>query len=155
MEALNGAHFASKTLMAGFTTVRDLGGNPEAIYALRDAVGKRLIPGPRIFSAGSALSATGGHGDIDGVKPQLLKLWTPETICDSPYECRKATRNAIKMGADWIKITATGGVLSATATGTDQQMTDDELTEIVGTAHNLGVKVAAHAHGNNGVIAAL
>jgi imidazolonepropionase-like amidohydrolase len=76
MEALNGAHFANKTLMAGFTTVRDLGGNPEAIYALRDAVGKRLIPGPRIFSAGSALSATGGHGDIDGVKPQLLKLWT-------------------------------------------------------------------------------
>ncbi|GAC27807.1 hypothetical protein GPAL_0927 [Glaciecola pallidula DSM 14239 = ACAM 615] len=100
MEALNGAHFANKTLMAGFTTVRDLGGNPEAIYALRDAVGKRLIPGPRIFSAGSALSATGGHGDIDGVKPQLLKLWTPETICDSPYGCRKATRNAIKMGAD-------------------------------------------------------
>jgi imidazolonepropionase-like amidohydrolase len=155
MEALIGAHFANKTLMAGFTTVRDLGGNPEAIYALRDAVAKRLVPGPRIFAAGSALAATGGHGDIDGIKPELLKLWTPETICDGPYECRKATRNAIKMGADWIKITATGGVLSDTATGTDQQMTDDELVEIVSTAHGLGVKVAAHAHGANGIKAAL
>jgi imidazolonepropionase-like amidohydrolase len=155
MRALTGAHFANKTLMAGFTTIRDLGGKPEAIYGLRDAVDKGLIPGPRIFAAGSALAATGGHGDVDGVKPELLKLWTPETICDGPYECRKAARNAIKMGADWIKITATGGVLSDTATGTDQQMTDDELTEIVRTAHGLGVKVAAHAHGTNGVIAAL
>lgn len=155
MAALTGAYYANKTLMAGFTTVRDLGGNPEAIYALRDAVAKGLIPGPRIFAAGSALAATGGHGDVDGVKPELLKLWTPETICDGPYECRKAARNAIKMGADWIKITATGGVLSDTATGTDQQMTDGELSEIVRTAHGLGVKVAAHAHGNNGVIAAL
>jgi imidazolonepropionase-like amidohydrolase len=155
MEALIGAHYANKTLMAGFTTVRDLGGNPEAIYALRDAVDKNLIPGPRIFAAGSALAATGGHGDIDGIKPELLKLWTPETICDGPYECRKAARLAIKMGADWIKITATGGVLSDTATGTDQQMTDDELQEIVSTAHGLGVKVAAHAHGANGIKAAL
>ncbi|MFT7526443.1 MAG: imidazolonepropionase-like amidohydrolase [Arenicella sp.] len=155
MDALTGAYYANKTLMAGFTTVRDLGGNPEAIYALRDAVAKGLVPGPRIYAAGSALAATGGHGDVDGVKPELLKLWTPETICDGPYECRKAVRNAIKMGADWIKITATGGVLSDTATGTDQQMTDDELIEIVRTAHGLGVKVAAHAHGANGIKAAL
>ena len=155
MDALTGAHYANKTLMAGYTTVRDLGGNPEAIYALRDAVAKGLVPGPRIFAAGSSLAATGGHGDVDGIKPELLKLWTPETICDGPYECRKATRYAIKMGADWIKITATGGALSDTATGTDQQMTDDELTEIVRTAHGLGVKVAAHAHGANGIKAAL
>ncbi|MEM7360789.1 MAG: amidohydrolase family protein [Pseudomonadota bacterium] len=155
MEALKGAHYANITLMAGFTTVRDLGANPEAIYALRDSVAKGLVPGPRIYAAGSALAATGGHGDVDGIKPELLKLWTPETICDGPYDCRKAVRNAIKMGADWIKITATGGVLSDTATGTDQQMTDDELTEIVRTAHGLGVKVAAHAHGTNGVKAAL
>lgn len=155
MTALIGAHHANTTLMAGFTTVRDLGGEPEAIYGLRDAVAKGLVPGPRIYAAGSALAATGGHGDIDGIKPELLKLWTPETICDGPYECRKAARHAIKMGADWIKITATGGVLSDTATGTDQQMTDDELTEIVRTAHGLGVKVAAHAHGVNGIKAAL
>jgi imidazolonepropionase-like amidohydrolase len=155
MDALTGAHYAHKTLHAGFTTVRDLGGNPEAIYALRDAVDQGLVPGPRIFSAGSALAATGGHADVDGIKPELMKLWTPETICDGPYECRKATRHAIKMGADWIKITATGGVLSDTATGTDQQMTDGELSEIVQTAHGLGVKVAAHAHGANGIKAAL
>lgn len=155
MDALTGAYYANKTLMAGFTTVRDLGGTPEAIYALRDAVEKGFVNGPRIFAAGSALAATGGHGDVDGVKPELLKLWTPETICDGPYECRKAARYAIKMGADWIKITATGGVLSDTATGTDQQMTDGELQEIVSTAHGLGVKVAAHAHGANGIKAAL
>lgn len=155
MQALRGAYFANITLMAGFTTVRDLGGNPEAIYALREMVNKKMVPGPRIFAAGSAFAATGGHGDVDGYKPELLKLWTPETICDSPYECRKAVRNAIKMGADWIKVTATGGVLSDTKTGLDQQMTDGELIEIVKTAHGLGVKVAAHAHGNMGVIAAL
>ena len=155
MSAMKGAYYANKTLQAGFTTVRDLGGNPEAIYALRDAVAKGLVPGPRIFAAGSAIAATGGHGDVDGVKPELLKLWTPETICDGPYECRKVTRNAIKMGADWIKITATGGVLSDTATGINLQMTDDELTEIVRTAHSLGVKVAAHAHGVDGILAAL
>ncbi|MFT6047701.1 MAG: imidazolonepropionase-like amidohydrolase [Arenicella sp.] len=74
MDALTGAYYAKKTLMAGFTTVRDLGGNPEAIYALRDAVAKGLVPGPRIYAAGSALAATGGHGDVDGVKPELLKL---------------------------------------------------------------------------------
>ena len=155
MEALTGAHYANKTLMAGFTTVRDLGGNPEAIYALRNTVAKGLVPGPRIVAAGSALAATGGHADVDGIKPELLKLWTPETICDGPYGCRKAVRHAIKMGADWNKITATGGVLSDTATGTDQQMTDDELAEIVRTAHGLGVKVAAHAHGADGIKAAL
>jgi imidazolonepropionase-like amidohydrolase len=155
MEALNGAHYANITLMAGFTTVRDLGGTPEAIYALRDSVAKGLVPGPRIFAAGSALAATGGHGDVDGVKPELLKLWTPETICDGVDSCRKAVRHAIKLSADWIKVTATGGVLSDTKTGTDQQMTDDELTVIVQTAHGLGVKVAAHAHGANGIKAAL
>lgn len=74
MEALSGAYYAKKTLDAGFTTVRDLGANPEAIYALRAAVKKGHVPGPRIFAAGSALAATGGHGDIDGIKPELLKL---------------------------------------------------------------------------------
>jgi imidazolonepropionase-like amidohydrolase len=155
MSTLQGAYHARITLEAGFTTVRDLGGDPEAIYALRDAINRGLVPGPRIFAAGSSLAVTGGHGDVDGYKPELLKLWTPDTICDGPYECRRAARYAIKMGADWIKITATGGVLSDTATGTDQQMTDDELVEIVSTAHALGVKVAAHAHGADGIKAAL
>lgn len=155
MSALKGAHFARKTLLAGFTTVRDLGGEPEAIFALRDAVERGYVPGPRIIAAGSALAATGGHGDVDGVKAELLTLWTPESICDGPHKCREATRHAIKYGADWIKVTATGGVLSDTATGTGQQMTDDELSEIVATAHALGVKVAAHAHGADGIRAAL
>ncbi len=155
MQALKGALHAKRTLNAGFTTVRDLGGNPEAIYALRDAINNGIVPGPRIFAAGSSLAATGGHGDVDGVKAELLTLWTPETICDGPYDCRRATRYAVKFGADWIKITATGGVLSDTATGTDQQMTDDELTEIMDTAHGLGVRVAAHAHGTDGINAAL
>ena len=155
MQALKGAMHAKRTLDAGFTTVRDLGGKPEAIYALRDAINAGFVPGPRIIAAGSSLAATGGHGDVDGVKAELLTLWTPETICDGPYDCRRATRYAVKYGADWIKITATGGVLSDTATGTDQQMTDDELREIVETAHGLGVKVAAHAHGTDGINAAL
>jgi len=155
MQALKGAMHAKRTLDAGFTTVRDLGGKPEAIYALRDAIDNGFVPGPRIIAAGSSLAATGGHGDVDGVKAELLTLWTPETICDGPYDCRRATRYAVKYGADWIKITATGGVLSDTATGTDQQMTDDELTEIMDTAHGLGVRVAAHAHGTDGINAAL
>lgn len=155
MKALRGVHFAEKTLRAGFTTVRDLGAEPEAIFALRDAIEKGIIVGPRVFAAGSSIAATGGHGDVDGYKAELLELWTPDTICDGPYECRKATRYAIKFGADWIKITATGGVLSDTATGTNQQMTEDELAEIMDTAHKLGVKVAAHAHGADGINAAL
>jgi imidazolonepropionase-like amidohydrolase len=155
MSALNGAMYARRTLEAGFTTVRDLGGDPEAIYALRDATARGVVPGPRIIAAGSSLAATGGHGDVDGYKAELLTLWTPETICDGPYDCRRAVRHAVKYGADWIKITATGGVLSDTGTGTGQQMTDDELAEIVATAHTLGVKVAAHAHGADGINAAL
>ena len=155
MQAMKGAMHAKRTLDAGFTTVRDLGGKPEAIYALRDAVNKGYVQGPRIIAAGSALAATGGHGDVDGIKAELLTLWTPETICDGPYDCRRATRYAVKYGADWIKITATGGVLSDTATGTGQQMTDDELKEIMDTAHGLGVRVAAHAHGTDGINAAL
>jgi len=155
MEALRGAHYARKTLLAGFTTVRDLGADPEAIYALRDSIRDGYVPGPRIFAAGSSIAATGGHGDVDGYKPELLALWTPETICDGPYDCRRAVRHAVKFGADWIKITATGGVLSDTGTGLNQQMTDDELAEIMQTAHSLGVKVAAHAHGTDGIKAAL
>ena len=146
---------AVRTLHAGFTTVRDLGSDPEAIFALRDAIAEGVIIGPRILAAGSSVAATGGHGDVDGYKAELLELWTPETICDGPYDCRRAVRHAIKYGADWIKITATGGVLSDTATGTDQQMTADELREIMDTAHALGVKVAAHAHGTDGINAAL
>lgn len=154
-KAMRGVANAGKTLRAGFTTVRDLGGEPASIFALRDAINAGLIEGPTIVAAGSAIAATGGHGDVDGIRSDLMKLWTPDSICDGVVDCRRATREAIKYGADWIKITATGGVLSDSATGLGVQMTPDELAEIVTTAHNLGRKVAAHAHGTSGVNAAL
>ena len=155
IEALRGAKNARATLHAGFTTVRDLGGTPEAIFAVRDAIANGDLEGPRVFATGSYLSATGGHGDVHGLSIGLMKQWRADTICDGPFDCRRATRQAIKDGSDWIKVTATGGVLSDTATGTDQQLTDDELEEIVVTAHALGRKVAAHAHGADGIIASL
>ena len=146
---------AKKTLMAGFTTVRDLGASAEQIFALRDAIAKGWIEGPRIVAAGTTISVTGGHGDVDGLSPDILKMRTTEAICDGPYDCRRATRHAIKYGSDVIKITSTGGVLSDTNTGTGQQMTDDELKEVVDTAHGLGRKVASHAHAAEGINAAL
>ncbi len=149
------AYFAQKTLLAGFTTVRDLGGSPEQSYALRDGIAKGYLQGPRIIAAGSNVAVTGGHGDVDGMNPALLEMHTAKTVCDGPYDCRRATRRAIKFGADVIKITSTGGVLSDTDTGTGQQMADDELREVIDTAHALGRKVASHAHAAAGINAAL
>jgi len=149
------AYFAKKTLMAGFTTVRDLGGSPEQSFALRDGIAKGYLLGPRIIAAGSNVAVTGGHGDVDGMSPDLLEMHTTKTICDGPHDCRRATRRAIKFGADVIKITSTGGVLSDTDTGTGQQMADDELKEVIDTAHALGRKVASHAHAAAGINAAL
>lgn len=149
------AYFAKKTLLAGFTTVRDLGGSPEQSYALRDGIAKGYLQGPRIIAAGSNVAVTGGHGDVDGMNPTLLEMHTAKTVCDGPYDCRRATRRAIKFGADVIKITSTGGVLSDTDTGTGQQMADDELREVIDSAHALGRKVASHAHAAAGINAAL
>lgn len=149
------AYFAEKTLMAGFTTVRDLGSSAEQMYALRDGVKRGWIKGPTIIAAGSSVAVTGGHGDVDGMAPDLMDLHTAKTVCDGPYDCRRATRHAIKYGADVIKITSTGGVLSDTDTGTGQQMADDEIKEVVETAHALGRKVASHAHAAAGINAAL
>ncbi|MDG1733795.1 MAG: amidohydrolase family protein [Thalassotalea sp.] len=151
---MQSVHFANKTLMAGFTTVRDLGANPQYLYALRNAVAKGWVVGPRIIGSGG-VSVTGGHGDVDGMRHDLMEKYTSKTICDGPYDCRRATRQAIKYGADVIKITSTGGVLSDTNTGTGQQMADDEIKEIVDTAHGLGRKVASHAHAAAGINAAL
>ncbi|GGP54103.1 Xaa-Pro dipeptidase [Shewanella saliphila] len=152
--AMQSVYFAKKTLLAGFTTVRDLGAKPEQIYALRDGINKGWVAGPRIIASGG-VSVTGGHGDVDGMSPDLLDKFTSKTICDGPYDCRRATRRAIKFGADVIKITSTGGVLSDTNTGTGQQMDDDELREVIQTAHALGRKVASHAHAAQGINAAL
>ena len=147
-------HFAMKTLLAGFTTVRDVGSSSQEMYAMRDAIDKGWIDGPRIIAAGG-VGITGGHADISGVKPALMHLWTDDSICDGPYDCRRAARNAIKYGADLIKITSTGGVLTDRATGTGQQMEMDELREVVLAASRMGRKVASHAHEEDGIIAAL
>ncbi|MCJ9429713.1 metal-dependent hydrolase family protein [Kordiimonas marina] len=152
---MQGVMFAKRTLMAGFTTVRDLGDEPEHIFALRDASAKGWIPAPRIIAAGSPLSATGGHGDVDGMRPDFMHLITPKTVCDGADSCLHAVRYAVKYGADVIKIMATGGVLSDTSTGTGQQMTDAEMKTICDEAHSLGRKVAAHAHSAGGINAAL
>jgi imidazolonepropionase-like amidohydrolase len=156
--AVRGVMYARKTLEAGFTTVRDLGANsPQAIFALRDAIEQKLVMGPRIIAAGHWIAMTGGHGDhTNGYRADLIPQPTPEDgICDGPDECVKAVRNQIKLGADVIKVTATGGVLSASAAGLAQHFTTPELEAIVKTAHSLGRKVAAHAHGVDGINAAI
>lgn len=152
--AMRSVYYAQKTLRAGFTTVRDVGSDPQPMYALRDAINAGWIDGPRIIAAGG-VGITGGHNDVSGVKPDLLHMYTAETVCDGPYDCRRAARHAIKYGADLIKITSTGGVLTDRATGTGQQMETDELREIVLAAERMGRKVASHAHQEDGIIAAL
>lgn len=146
--------YAQRTLEAGFTTVRDVGSSEQEMYALRDAIEAGWIDGPRIIAAGG-VGITGGHADISGVKPELMDMWTDVNVCNGPYDCRRAARNVIKYGGDWIKITSTGGVMTQRATGTGQQMEADELREIVLAAARMGRKVASHAHAEEGIIAAL
>ncbi len=145
---------AQKTLMAGFTAVQDVGGSYE-IFALRDAINKGKIAGPHIRASGPAITPTGGHGDIHGYRLEILKALARPSVCDGVDDCRRATRNAIKMGADVIKITATGGVLSNTAAGTNQQFFEDELEAIVEAAAKMGRRVTAHAHGKGGIESAI
>lgn len=154
---LDGVVFARRTLDAGFTTVRDVGASGPAIFALRDAINAGKVIGPRVLASGEAITPTGGHGDgTHGYRDDLFDYPTPFVgVADGPYEARKAVRHQVKRGADLIKLTATGGVLSATAAGTDQQFFEDELKAIIDTAHALGRKVAAHAHGVDGINAAL
>lgn len=153
--ALTAAMYARRTLEAGFTTVRDLGSRGEAMFALRDAIKAGKLPGPKILVAGEAITPTGGHGDIHGYRREVAAVLTSSGVCDGPDDCRAAVRRQVKRGADVIKVTATGGVLSETATGTGQQFTDAELEAIVETAHALGRKVTAHAHAKGGIEAAL
>jgi imidazolonepropionase-like amidohydrolase len=121
LKQMRSIHYAMETLLAGFTTVRDVGSSPQEMYAMRDAIEKGWIDGPRIIAAGG-VGITGGHADISGVNPGLMELFTSPNVCDGPYDCRRAARNVIKYGADWIKITSTGGVMTDRDTGTDQQM---------------------------------
>jgi imidazolonepropionase-like amidohydrolase len=146
---------ARKTLLAGFTTVRDLGGNPRMITSLRDAISAGSFAGPTIVAAGLGVSVTGGHGfPVNGVNRTLEGAIRPG-MTNGADDCRRAVREQISAGADVIKFAATGGVLSNVAGGLNKQMMDDEMRAIVETARSFGRKVAAHAHGVDGVNAAL
>ena len=154
-QAMIGARYARRTLNAGFTTVADLGASNEAIFALRDAVRRGDVPGPRIIAAGSAVSVHGGHGDINGYREDIMHVLSPESVCSGVEDCMRAVRLQVRSGADIIKITATGGVLSNTAAGLAQQFSEDELAAIVASAHRMGRQVTAHAHGVDGINAFL
>lgn len=148
--------FLNKTLMAGFTTVRNLGADYQLINSIKRSITRGDINGPRIIAATGAVTATGGHGDAHGYRPEISNAFEKRVgVCDGADDCRRAVRALVKQGADVIKITATGGVLSNTAAGVGQQLTDEELVAIVETAHSLGRKVAAHAHEADGINAAL
>jgi imidazolonepropionase-like amidohydrolase len=153
--AVEGARYAGITLRAGFTTVANLGDDNDAIFALRDGIAAGKVPGPRIVAAGNVISPHGGEGDIHGYRPDVAKVLQRPALCSGADDCRKIVRQQIQRGADIIKIVATGAVLSDVAAGLGQQFTDDELVAIVETAHALGRRVTAHAHGANGLNAAL
>jgi imidazolonepropionase-like amidohydrolase len=150
-QAIRGALYARRTLMAGFTTVADLGADNDAIFALRDGIAAGEVAGPRVIASGSAVSIHGGHGDINGFREDIMHLLSSESVCSGPDDCMRAVRTQVRAGADIIKITATGGVLSNTAAGLGQQFTDAELASIVEVAHRMGRQVTAHAHGVDGI----
>ena len=154
-QTMDGAGFALKTLRAGFTTVADLGGQNEAVFALRRGIQRGHVPGPRIIAAGSSVSVHGGHGDINGYREDIMHMLSGESICSGVDDCMRAVRTQVRAGADIIKITSTGGVLSNTAAGLGQQFTDEELAAIVEVAHRMGRQVTAHAHGVDGINAFL
>jgi imidazolonepropionase-like amidohydrolase len=155
---LIGVDNARRTLEAGFTTIRDLGSDVHSVTALRDAITSGLIQGPTIVAAGAGISGTGGHADgANNANRDIVELRRSRAtnLCNGAEDCRRAVREQISQGADVIKFTATGGVNSNIAGGLGQQLFDDEMKAIVDTAHLFGRKVAAHAHGADGIAAAL
>ncbi|MEX0692661.1 MAG: amidohydrolase family protein [Gemmatimonadales bacterium] len=154
--ALRGAKHARQTVMAGFTTVRNVGAGGFADVALRNAINRGDIPGPRMQVAGHSLGVTGGHCDRNGFLPELESMLGFETgQADGPEMIRRSIRYQVKFGADVIKICATGGVLSEGDSVGVQQYTAEEMRAVVETAHMLERRVAAHAHGNAGIRAAV
>jgi imidazolonepropionase-like amidohydrolase len=148
-QALTGARNARVTLEAGFTTVRNVGADGYSDIALRDAIKAGDVPGPRILASGPALSITGGHGDENFLAPQFN--WSTDGVADGIDGVTKKVRENIKYGADVIKFMATGGVLSEGDNPALAQYSPEEMKAIVDTAHGLGRKVAAHAHGATGI----
>jgi imidazolonepropionase-like amidohydrolase len=149
-----GVKNARLTAKAGFTTVRDVGAAEQTIYALRRATQEGIVDGPRILTSGAGISIIGGHGDVTGFRPEVNAALQGGYTCTGAEECAAKVRQASRAGADLIKITATGGVLSQQGRGLGQHFTDAEMKSIVDTAHSLGLKVAAHAHAARGVEAA-
>lgn len=151
----NGVVNARRTLLAGFTSVRDVGSQPFFAVDLRRYIDEGFIPGPRMVASGPPLSITGGHGDMNGFAPPVSNMMYPAekdfAIVDGPEEVRHAVREQVKYGVDVIKILATGGVLSQGDTPGAEQLTYDEMKMAVDTAHAAGRKVAAHAHGTQGI----
>jgi len=154
-----GLGHALEMARAGFTTVRDLGGTTSAVLAVRDAVAEGRFPGPRIKVSGEPLSIVGGHYDLgvglsDDVAHALHQANLTPSVCTGAEECQKAVRELAASGVDVIKIMATGGVLDPGTRGLEQHFSDSEMRAIVATAHEADLKVAAHAHGARGILAA-
>jgi imidazolonepropionase-like amidohydrolase len=155
--AMLGAKHARDTLMAGFTSVRDVGDwTDDAIFAVRDGINAGYIVGPRTFVAGNPIAINGGHGDFThSYKESIANVLRTSGVCDGVAECRKAVRDQIRRKADHIKLTATAGVMSDSNAGLEQQFFEDELNAIMDTAKLMGRRVTAHAHGAEGINAAL
>lgn len=154
--AYRAADNARKTLMAGFTTVRNLGDSGGVTLALRDATAAHSLPGPRILDAGNSISTTSGHMDGRlGFSDDLREVMPHDNVCNGVESCREAVRIQVGRGADVIKIATTGGVNSRIGAGVGAQMFDDEARALIETAHLYGLKVAVHAHGADGVNMAL
>jgi imidazolonepropionase-like amidohydrolase len=151
--AIKSILFAKRTLAAGFTTVRDLGDYFNVTIALRNAINLGTVPGPRIYTAAKALATTGGHADpSNGYRQGLFSNPGPKNgVINGPAQAAQAVRQRYQDGADLIKITATGGVLSQASSGDNAQFSDEELNAIISTAKDYGFKVAAHAHGKAGM----
>jgi imidazolonepropionase-like amidohydrolase len=151
--AIDGVMYAERTLLAGFTTVRDLGDSYRASIPLRNAINAGKVPGPRIVAAGKSIASTGGHADpTNGWARRFPADPGPaDGVINGIEDARKAVRQRYKDGSDTIKITATGGVLSIAKNGLNPQMTEEEIRAVVATARDYGFKVAAHAHGAEGI----
>ena len=149
-----GAKNARLTALAGFTTVREAGSAQQTAFSLRRGTEEGLIAGPRIIAAGPPLAIIGGHGDVTGFLPEINEILSSGYSCTGAVECAAKVRRASQNGADTIKITATGGVLSQQGRGLEAHFTDSEMKSIADTAHSLGLKVMAHAHGARGIEAA-
>jgi len=151
--AIDAVNYAKRTLEAGFTVVRNLGDSFNVTIALRKAIEAGDVPGPRVFSSGKSLATTGGHADpTNGWASHIAGDPGPrQGVVNGVDDVRKAVRQRYKDGADWIKITATGGVLSVAKSGENPQFSDEELVALIDTAADYGLRVAAHAHGTEGM----